>query len=122
MEELENLETIRAYANAYTPDQESLLRELKTVKAQVLYLLKKETQARNNDFYLDWLWLRTFAKVNVPWLEWEKFLQVSGSLESVRRVRQKIQNEDKQFLPTDPKIREMRQKRSETMRKIIRKV
>jgi len=122
MEDLENLEIIRAAAEAYTAAEENLLKQLKTVKQQVLYLLKTQPQARNNDFYLDWLWLRTFANVNVPWLQWEKFLKCSGKLETVRRVRQKIQNEERRFLPTDPKVREARQKKSEAMRKIIKKL
>ena len=112
----------RAYAEAYTPAEEQLLNQYRTAKQQVLHLLKNQPQARNNDFYLQWLWLRTFAKVNLPWLQWERFLKYSGKLETVRRVRQKIQNEEGRFLPTDPKIREIRQKRSEAVRKTIKKV
>src|SRR5579875_1174621 len=47
--------------------------ELKKTKDQVLYLLERYPAARNNDFYLQLLWLKQFGGiVELPWIDWEK--------------------------------------------------
>lgn len=123
-EKLELLEIIRAEAEAYTYpiEEQELLQELKTIKQQVLYILGKYPQSRNNDFYLQWLWLKTFPKISLPWLEWEKFCKVSGKPQTVTRMRRRIQNEEGKFLPTDPEVLRARKKRSEAMKKALKRV
>lgn len=103
-------------------DSEKILAELTKTKDQVKYLLERYPPSRNNDFYLQILYLRIFGKLPLPWLDWEKITDFSGKLESIRRVRAKIQNEDGLFLPTDPRILEKRQKRAKAYRKVITKI
>lgn len=101
-----------------------LLTELKTKKEQVLYLLEKYPAARDNDFYLEYLWLREFlpnGKKHFPFLDWNVIKEVGGQLGSIERVRQKIQNEDKLFLPS-PEVQAERRGRAERFRKAIGEV
>src|SRR5579875_2115119 len=85
--------TIRVRATAIIKRGRKMQEELKKTKDQVLYLLERYPAARNNDFYLQLLWLKQFGGiVELPWIDWEKIKANSGKLESVRRVRQKIQN------------------------------
>src|SRR5579883_2802336 len=91
--------------------------ELKKTKDQVLYLLERYPAARNNDFYLQLLWLKQFGGiVELPWIDWEKIKANSGKLESVRRVRQKIQKEMGLFQPADPGIEARREKQRKVRR------
>jgi len=101
--------------------EESVLEGKDAIKKQAEYLMKKFTQARNNDFYLTWLWLKIFPKIDLPWLEWEKICQLSGKLQTVSRIRRIIQNEEKRLLATDLKIRAKRQRRSQLMKKAIKR-
>src|SRR5579875_1839813 len=94
--------------------------ELKKTKDQVLYLLERYPAARNNDFYLQLLWLKQFGgKVELPWKDWEKIKANSGKLESVRRVRQKIQNEIGLFQQTDLVIKARRDKQRKMWREVM---
>jgi hypothetical protein len=97
----------------------TLLEELKKTKDQVLYLLENYPAARNNDFYLQILWLKHFGGLPNLWIEWEKIKENAGKIETVSRVRRKIQNEDKLFLPTDPVIKARREKQRR-MREVIK--
>lgn len=114
--------TIQRYNAQIESEDDRLLQKLKTRKLQVKYILKTYPESRNNDFFLKWLWLRIIAKIDVPFVTWNKIQQHSGQLESVRRVRQKIQNTEKQFPPTDPKVIKARRWKSETMRRVIKDV
>jgi hypothetical protein len=78
--------------------------QLRGTKGEVRDLLRRFPDARNNDFYLQWLYLQYYCGIDLPFLNWEKLEEISGRLETVRRVRQKIQNDDGEFLPTDPLI------------------
>lgn len=126
MEELDKIEVFRKFASEFeSPTQEEIdhiVQELTHRKDQVTYLLEKYPQARNHDFLLQWTWLQIFGKFKIPQVQWEVICKFSGALEGVRRARQKIQNEEHRFLPTDPKIREMRRRRSEAYRKAVKRV
>ena len=126
MVELDKITLIRKFTSEFEePSQEEvdhIIGQLTQRKQQVEYLLKTYPQARNHDFLLTFLWLRIFAKVNIPQIHWEVICQFSGALESVRRVRQKIQNEEHHFLPTDPTVLEKRSRRSKAYRKAVIKV
>lgn len=126
MEELNKIEVFRAFTREFEePSEEEvdrIVQELKSRKDQVTYLLQKYPDARNHDFLLEWLWLQIFGRFRIPRIHWEVICKFSGALESVRRARQKLQNEEHRFLPTDPKIREIRRRRSKAYRKTIKKV
>src|SRR5579875_3345168 len=94
--------------------------ELKKTKDQVLYLLERYPAARNNDFYLQLLWLKQCGGVvALPWIDWEKIKANSGKLESVRRVRQKIENEMGLFQPTGPVIKARREEQRKMRREVM---
>ncbi|MHA1407948.1 MAG: hypothetical protein ACTSSG_11300 [Candidatus Heimdallarchaeaceae archaeon] len=101
---------------------EYLLKELKQIKDQVLFLLEHYPASRNNDFYLQVLWLKYFAGIKIPYIDWGKIGDLSGKLETVRRNRQKIQNEMCLYLPTDPEILRKRRKKEKAYRKVIKEV
>lgn len=103
-------------------NQENYTRaEVLKTKDQVLDLLERYPSARNNDFYLQWLWLRHYGRIpDLPFIEWEQIKHFAGRLETVRRVRQKIQNTEGRFLPTDPDIIKRRRLRSHSFREAIR--
>ena len=126
MEELDKITVFRAFIEEFEePSQEEIdriVQELKRRKDQVNYLLQKYPDARSHDFLLQWLWLQIFGKFKIPQIHWEVICKFSGALEGVRRARQKIQNEEGRLLPLDPKIREMRRRRSEAYRKAVKRV
>lgn len=80
--------------------------EKETIRAGVLDLLKNDVRCRNDDKYLIWRFLREKAGVNIfiPFNEFEKM----PSFESIRRMRQEIQNTEQKFPPTSSRIREKR--------------
>lgn len=81
-----------------------------TVKGNVEILLGRNPDARNSDSYLYYLYVHEILGVAISYQEWLKISQVS--FESVRRVRQKFQEEGL-YLPTDPEVARQR-KRNET--------
>ncbi len=98
---------------------DEVLQELRTVKDRVLYLLEKYPATRDNDFYLQYLYLKYFHQLPLPYLDYEMFKGVS--LESVRRVRQKIQNEEHRY-PSSSITRFTRKARSQAFRKAITQI
>lgn len=99
----------------------TVLNDLKTKKERVKYLLERYPHARDNDFYLMWLYLKIFEGLPLPYLDWKIIEILDGSTESVRRVRQKIQNEDKLFLPS-VEVQHKRRMKQEAIRKVIKGV
>lgn len=89
-----------------------LLDKFKATKEQVEYILATYPSARNNDFYLQWLWLKIFGGVKLPYVDWNVIREFSGRLETLRRVRQKIQNEDGRFPPDEETLRHRRNRQS----------
>ncbi len=102
-------------------EEEALLANLKTRKEQVTHILRYYPRARSNDFYLQILWLRIFAKIKLPWIPIDQVEQYSGTLETIRRVRQKIQNEDGLFRADDQTIVN-RYEKAEAFRQVIGRV
>lgn len=101
-----------------TPDHVKLLREYRTVKSQVEFLLEHYPKARCNDFYLVWVWLRRFAGVKLPYLSNEVLGELAGKFETVRRCRQKIQNGEGRFI-ADVDTRKNRVRKMEIIKEII---
>ena len=94
-------------------EEDKVIRDFRTKKEQVEYLLERFPQTRENDFYLQYLWLKVFGKLNLPFIEWNTIKDISGTLETVSRVRRKIQNEYGKFLPSDDvRLRRERKRRA----------
>ena len=107
--------------NNFEEDEEKLLEKLKTVKERVEYLLKMYPNSRNSDFYLIILYIRKFVPELASffkYIPYDIIKKYDGLFESLRRCRQKIQ-EDGRFLPTDPEILKKRRKLAEKFRKIL---
>ena len=102
-------------------EEKQLLHKLRTVKERVEYLLKHYPDARNSDFYLIILYIRHFvpelAKY-IKYIPYEVIKKYDGLFESVRRARQKIQEEGK-YLPTDPEVLRKRRKREKQYRRVL---
>jgi len=98
------------------------LSSFKQVKKQVIEILEHYPETRNNLFYCQLLCMKYYAHVDLPFIPYDQIRKVSGSLETVRRTRQKIQNEEKLFPPTDPAILERRRRREQDIRNNIHEV
>jgi len=81
-------------------EKEKFVTEFKTKKEEVEFLLEKYPATRENDFYLQLMWLKIFGHVNIPYIDWNSLKDFSGTLETVSRVRRKIQNEYGKYLPS----------------------
>ena len=97
----------------YDPD---LAEHLKTGKARVEWILEKYPSARNSDTLLQFIYMRVFEGIDIPYVEWEKISKLS--LETVRRMRQKLQEEGK-YLPTNPEVLKRRKRLAEKYRGTI---
>ena len=97
-----------------------LKEKLKTVKERVEYILEHYPEARNDDFYLYILYVRLFEPQLSQYIDYIPYniIKRSTRFESVRRARQKIQEEGR-LLPTDPKILRKRRRLAEAYRKVI---
>lgn len=84
-----------------------------TVKGNVEKLLERNPDSRNSDKYLIYLYVHEVLGVPITYEQWQK---ISGvSFESIRRVRQKIQEEGR-YLPTDPEVARKRGRNQEEIR------
>lgn len=102
-------------------EEQKVIREFRTKKDEVEYLLERFPQTRENDFYLQYLWLKVFGKLNLPFIEWSTIKDMSGTLETVSRVRRKIQNENYKFLPSDD-VRLRREQKRRTITQTIGRI
>jgi hypothetical protein len=102
-------------------DEQKVIRNFRTKMEQVEYLLERFPQTRENDFYLQYLWLKVFGKLNLPFIEWNTIKDISGTLETVSRVRRKIQNEYGKFLPSD-EVRLRREQKRRTITQTIGRI
>ena len=98
----------------------SIREKLKTVKERVEYILENYPEARNDDFYLYILYVRLFEPELSQYIDYIPYniIKRSTRFESVRRARQKIQEEGR-YLPTDPKILRKRGRLAEAYRKVM---
>ena len=81
--------------------------------------MKNDQKCRNSDKWLVWKYLRDKAGINI-FIPFEDFERMP-SFESIRRIRQYIQNTEKKFLPTDPKVRIERKVNEEEWREWLTK-
>jgi len=82
------------------------LEELESTEEKVIWLLNKYENLRNNDKLLIFAFWLHENKVSFD-LD-ESIIKSLASPETIRRVRQKIQNEYNLYLPTDQEILESR--------------
>jgi ribosomal protein S17E len=110
------------YEEEWLDDEErQLLDKLKTVKERVEYLLAKYPDARNSDFYLTILYIRHFVPELAQYIKYIPYniiKKYDGLFESIRRARQKIQEEGR-YLPTDPEVLRKRRRLAEKYRRVI---
>tara|TARA_B100001013_G_scaffold133753_1_gene78415 strand:+ start:1459 stop:1779 length:321 start_codon:yes stop_codon:yes gene_type:complete len=83
--------------------------QFKNTLDEVEHLLAKYPEAKNNDFYLQWVWLKEIMKFDLPDIPSRQSRDLAGKMCSIRRARQKIQGNGK-FLPTDKDILDRRRK------------
>jgi hypothetical protein len=71
----------------------------KKSKNEVEEILQQYPEARNNDFFLCWMWLQKFGGLSLPVLEQSQLNELNGKLSTLTRWRRKIQGDGK-LLPT----------------------
>ena len=101
-------------------EEENLAEKLKTVKERVEYLLERYPESRNDDFYLYILYVRHFEPELSRYIEYIPFeiIKRSTRFETIRRCRQKIQEEGR-YLPTDPKVLRKRRRLEKLYRRVM---
>jgi hypothetical protein len=102
---------------------QNLIEKLRTVRERVEYILKTYPDARNDDFYLYLLYVRHFEPKLSGYIKFIPFSLIKSAtrFESVRRIRQKIQEEGR-YLPTDPEILEKRRKLAKIYRQVMPRI
>ncbi len=108
------------YEEELSAEEEQLLEKLRTVKERVEYILSRYPNTRNSDLYLTIIYLRKFTELGryIKYIPYEVIKKYEGIFESIRRTRQKIQEEGR-FLPTDPNTLRRRRKLSEKFRVVM---
>lgn len=85
-----------------------IIRRHETVKEMVLKLLKDYRELRNNDHALiEAVWVRQGAAIRTErgdLLIKKEMIALIYSSETIRRNRAHIQNKERRYLPTDPKV------------------
>ena len=87
-------------------------KEFKKVSELVEHLLATEVRCRNDDKWLTYQVMRYFTKIYIPFEDFKKI----PAFETIKRVRAKIQNVEKRYLPTDEKVRIKRQQREKEVK------
>ncbi len=82
-------------------------KEFKKVSDLVLHFLEIDERCRNDDKWLTYLVMRQYTNIYIPFDDFKKI----PAFETIKRCRAKIQNGDKLFLPTDPKVLKRRHHR-----------
>lgn len=95
----------------------SLSGEIEIVYNQVNEIMRQKEEARNND---NWLWYWIIKTYHYPGLYFPfEILNNMPTFETCRRIRQKIQNEEKRYMPTNPEIFQKRRLRQDEMRHLM---
>ena len=86
--------------------------KLDTQRAIIEKILKEDERARNDDKWLTYRLLRHYTNVFIPFEDFKKI----PAFANAQKIRQKIQNKEKKYLPTDPKVRQKRRIAEEDFR------
>ena len=73
---------------------------LKTQYEQIEWLLKTDERCRNDDKWLTWRLMKFYTNIYIPFEDFEKIPAFANS----QKIRQKIQNKEGKYLPTDPEV------------------
>ena len=87
-------------------------KELTTIKGVVRSLMKSDVRCRNDDKWLTYRVMRNYTNIYIPFEDFKKI----PSFDSIRRVRQVIQNKEGEFLPTIQSVIDKRKKREHTIK------
>lgn len=77
-----------------------VINEIESVRNLVVSVLKEDTRARNDD---NWLIYKVISRLTKIFISFEDFNKLP-KFETIRRIRQKIQNEEGLYIPTDDKV------------------
>jgi len=104
--------------------EDAVKEHLVKVKDKVKYILEKYPEARNDDRYLWLMYVREFEPELSKYIRYIPYnvLKNTISFETLRRTRQKIQNEEGLYLPTDPSVIKRRRRMESAMRRVIHEV
>lgn len=94
-----------------------LLKDLSHKQDKVAFILEHFPETRNSDNLLCVMYWKL-----VDGAKYVDDIQFATNPEVIRRARQKIQNEHKRFLPTDPEIVKRRRIEAEIVRQEIHSV
>ena len=90
----------------------TIKQEFDDTRALTESVLAEDPNARNNDL---WLIISVWRKQGLKvYLDYSKLGEVAN-FESIRRIRQKIQNEEGRYLPTNPEVCRQRRMRQEAI-------
>jgi len=96
---------------------EQVHRSFRSVKEIVRYILSKKEKARDDDKILICYCMKYYGVLtNDMRFNTQRFLEFMPSTETIRRVRQEIQNTDGEFLPTSIKVCNRRRIREDIIR------
>lgn len=113
------------FGQSIEAQKEGVKAGFRSMKELVRHVLKESARARNED---SWLILKCLEARGVLIVQKDENLKEEavlipyssiseiGSFETIRRVRQEIQNTDGDFLPTDPAVLVKRRIREEAIR------
>jgi hypothetical protein len=100
-----------------TEQPEQLKEKLSRVETGIRYILAHYPEARNNDKLLMLLFWEIFDKINIPKEFRQAFLHKATPPETIRRMRQKIQ-EQGDYLPRQ-EVLEARRRKQQFMRQVL---
>lgn len=95
----------------------SALEQFKSIRDAVKSLLDRFPDCRNDDDLLAWYFMRYTQGIELPWEDFQKIKSLK--LETVRRCRQFIQNDEGLYPPTDPQVLEKRRAKQKSFRRIL---
>lgn len=91
-------------------------KKIPVIKTRVIQLLTDHPHLRNNDFLLQLAYLRDHEGLKIEPLTFNRAQELSSIMESIRRCRQHIQNDEKRLVPTSHKVAMKRRWNSEEWR------
>ena len=87
-------------------------REIEKTYNMVMDVLRKDPRARDDD---KWLILKVMSKLTKIYIPFEDLDKIPA-FETITRVRRKIQNDEKKYLPTSESVRKKRRIREQDFR------